>query len=182
MSVFTKKGDTGKTRILNGIELSKAHIRIKSIANIDELNSYIGLIRSFEIIPKPIKNFLLEVQNDLFKISAMLACTTQKLYERIPKITSIDVEKLEIQIDRYEKLLPKQHFFIIPGGSQEISFIHISRSVCRRAETYVVELNDKEKIEPIIIKYINRLSDYLFVLARYTAKLQNIKEQRANVR
>ncbi len=182
MSVYTTKGDSGTTRILSGIELSKADVRIKAIGSIDELSSYLGLLRSFEIIPGQVKNFLLEIQNDLFKISAMLACPTKKHYDRIPKITQIDIEKIEIQIDRYEKILPPQKFFILPGGSQETSFIHISRSICRRAETYVVELNDKEEVDPLILKYLNRLSDYLFILARYIAKLQGIEEPRANIR
>ncbi len=179
MSVKTGKGDSGKTRILSGVELSKADIRIKAIGSLDELSSYIGLIRSFDAIPKPQKNFLLELQNDLFKISAMLACPTKKMYDKIPKITDTDIEKLEVQIDRYEKILPPQKFFLLPGGSQETSFIHIARAICRRAETYVVELFEKEEVENNIIKYLNRLSDYLFILARYIAQLQGIEEVKA---
>ncbi len=179
MSVITGKGDKGKTRILSGVELSKADIRIKAIGSLDELSSYIGLIRSFEAMPKPQKNFLLELQNDLFKISAMLACPTKKMYDKIPKITDTDIEKLEVQIDRYEKILPPQKFFLLPGGSQETSFIHIARAVCRRAETYAVELFEKEEVENNIIKYLNRLSDYLFILARYIAQVQGIEEVKA---
>ncbi len=182
MSVYTTKGDSGTTRILSGIELSKADVRIKGIGSIDELSSYIGLIRSFDVIPRPIKNFLLEIQNDLFKVSAMLSCPTKKLYDRIPKLSNTDIEKIEIQIDRYEKLLPRQKFFILPGGTMETSFLHIARAVCRRAETHIVELNDKEEVEDLILKYLNRLSDYLFILARYIAQLQGIKEARPSVR
>ncbi len=182
MSVYTTKGDSGTTRILSGIELSKADVRIKAIGSIDELSSYIGLLRSFDPVPSPIKNFLLEIQNDLFKISAMLACPSKKLYERIPKITGTDIEKLEIQIDRYEKLLPRQRYFILPGGTMETSFFHVARAVCRRAETNIVELNDQEELEALILKYLNRLSDYLFILARYIAHEQGIEEDRPSVR
>ena len=182
MSVYTTKGDSGTTRILSGIELSKADVRIKTIGSLDELSSYIGLVRSFEIISEPIKNFLLEVQNDLFKISAMLSCSEKKLYDRIPKIVETDIEKIEILIDKYEKLIPVQRFFILPGGSMETSFIHIARAVSRRAETYAVELNEKQEIDHLILKYLNRLSDYLYIIARYVAHQHGIVEQKANLR
>ncbi len=181
MSVYTKKGDKGKTHLFGGIKLSKSDTRIKTLGSIDELNSYIGLIRSYQVIPKPIVNFLLQIQNDLFKISAMLACTKGQLSDRLPNITEDDIEKIEIQIDKYEKLLPEQKYFILPGGTIETSFIHIARSVCRRAETYTVELSERGKIESLIIKYLNRLSDYFFILARYIAHLQELKETRADL-
>ncbi len=181
MSVYTRRGDDGYTRLLSGERVSKSSKRIRAIGGIDELSSYLGLLRSLGL-RQNVKNFLVELQNDLFKIGSMLAYTKGRYSDRIPRITSLDVEKLESQIDRLEAKLDVQKFFILPGGSLEVSYIHIARTVCRRVESDIAELFAEDGIDEIILKYMNRMSDYLYVLARYVAKEQGIEEQRANLK
>ncbi|MBB1150251.1 MULTISPECIES: cob(I)yrinic acid a,c-diamide adenosyltransferase [unclassified Myroides] len=172
MKIYTKTGDGGTTALFGGTRVPKDHIRIESYGTIDELNAYIGLIRDQDI-PDLEQQALLAIQHDLFTLGAMLATDPQKARlkngkERlnIPKITAETVDALEREIDRMEQDLPPMTHFILPGGHTIVSFCHIARCVCRRAERLSVQLSQEEAVEAEILMYINRLSDYLFVLAR----------------
>ncbi|MBB1139170.1 cob(I)yrinic acid a,c-diamide adenosyltransferase [Myroides sp. WP-1] len=172
MKIYTKTGDEGTTALFGGTRVPKNHIRIEAYGTIDELNAYVGMIRDQEI-PQIEKEFLLSIQNQLFTLGAMLATDPQKALlkngkERlnIPKITADTLVCMESEIDRMESHLPPMTHFILPGGHPTVSFCHIARCVCRRAERLSVQLDQIEPVEEEILKYINRLSDYLFVLAR----------------
>ena len=182
MKIYTKTGDKGTTALFGGTRVKKYNLRIESYGTVDELNSYIGLIKDQEI-NSYIKESLLKVQNDLFTLGAMLATPPEKETlksgkERlnIPKIDSDSILFLENEIDKMDALLPQMTHFILPGGHQSVSFCHIARCVCRRAERLSVELNDQENIHNDIIKYLNRLSDFLFVLARMLSKELLVEE------
>ncbi|MGB1284414.1 MAG: cob(I)yrinic acid a,c-diamide adenosyltransferase [Polaribacter sp.] len=182
MKIYTKTGDTGTTALFGGTRVSKHHLRIESYGTVDELNAYIGLIKDQEI-HQNVKNLLLKIQNELFTIGSMLATPPEKETlksgkERlnISKIDENSIHFLENEIDKMNEELPKMTHFILPGGHQTVSFCHIARCVCRRAERLSVALNEQEIINPAILKYLNRLSDYLFVLARKLSKDLQIKE------
>ncbi|WP_407323946.1 cob(I)yrinic acid a,c-diamide adenosyltransferase [Tenacibaculum maritimum] len=172
MKIYTKTGDKGTTALFGGTRVPKNHLRIECYGTVDELNSYIGLIRDQQI-SKDIQNDLLKIQNDLFTLGAMLATPPEKETlkngkERlnIPKINHTSINFLEKQIDHINKALPQMTHFILPGGHQTVSFCHISRCICRRTERLAVALNEEEAINNDILMYLNRLSDYLFILAR----------------
>jgi len=172
MKVYTKTGDKGTTALFGGTRVPKHHIRIESYGTIDELNSYIGLIRDQEI-DKLYKTTLIEIQDQLFTVGAILATDPKKATLKsgiqrlnIPKISNKEIEKLEKQMDLMEESLPPMTHFVLPGGHQTVSFCHIARTVCRRAERLASHLNSIEPFQPETLMYINRLSDYLFVLAR----------------
>ncbi|SMC45654.1 cob(I)yrinic acid a,c-diamide adenosyltransferase [Moheibacter sediminis] len=171
MKVYTKTGDKGTTSLYGGVKVSKNHVRIDAYGTVDELNSAIGLIRSTEILPIYIEQ-LIKIQKDLFHVGAELATPQEKMYlangkSRLPKLVSeIDIEQLENWIDEMEEELPPLMHFILPGGYLAASHAHLSRCICRRAERITVALNDLEEIRGFVLKYLNRLSDYLFVLAR----------------
>jgi cob(I)alamin adenosyltransferase len=172
MKVYTKTGDTGTTALFGGTRVPKDHIRIESYGTVDELNSHIGLIRDQDIDIR-YKNILVEIQDRLFTVGAILATPPEKEVlksgERRLKnlgIVESDIELLEKEIDWMEDSLPPMTHFVLPGGHTTVSYCHIARCVCRRAERLAVHLDHIEPINPIAIKYLNRLSDYLFVLAR----------------
>ncbi len=172
MKVYTKTGDQGTTALFGGTRVSKDHIRIESYGTVDELNSYIGLIRDQEM-NQHYKNILIEIQDRLFTVGAILATPPEKEVLkngelRLQKlgILESDIELLENEIDAMEESLPPMTHFVLPGGHTTVSYCHIARCVCRRAERLSVHLSHTEPIAPIAIKYMNRLSDYLFVLAR----------------
>ncbi len=172
MKVYTKTGDTGTTALFGGTRVSKHHIRIESYGTVDELNSHIGLIRDQEI-NFHYKEVLIEIQDRLFTVGAILATPpekeTLKSGEKRLKnlgILESDIEYLENEIDKMEESLPPMTHFVLPGGHTTVSYCHIARCVCRRAERLSVHLNDIEPTDELVIKYLNRLSDYLFVLAR----------------
>lgn len=172
MKVYTKTGDKGTTALFGGTRVPKHHIRIESYGTVDELNSYIGLIRDQEI-NQLYKDVLIEIQDKLFTVGAVLATDPEKAIlkngkERlnIPKISEEDLLLLENEIDRMEESLPPMTHFVLPGGHTTVSFCHIARCVCRRAERLSVQLNESEEVDESVLKYLNRLSDYLFVLAR----------------
>ena len=172
MKIYTKTGDTGTTALFGGTRVPKHHIRIESYGTIDELNSWLGLIRDQEI-DAHFKNILTAIQDKLFTVGAILATDPEKALlkngkERlnIPKIDANDIELLEKEIDTMgESLSPMTHF-ILPGGHTTVSYCHISRTVCRRAERMASLLNENEPFDKSVLTYINRLSDYLFMLAR----------------
>jgi len=165
MKIYTKTGDKGFTSLIGGTRVPKYHIRIESYGTIDELNSYIGLIRDQDIDAAD-KTLLKEIQDRLFTIGASLAVDPDKSKMVIPDLHTEDVELLEEEMDRINEKIPPLKHFILPGGSNAISFCHIARCVCRRAERLVVQLNDESSVDEKVIIYLNRLSDYLFTLAR----------------
>jgi len=165
MKIYTKKGDKGETSLLGGTRVAKSHIRIESYGTVDELNSWIGLIRDQQI-DNDTKKFLIHVQDRLFTIGSHLAADPTKSGIKIPEIKEENVIALEKEMDKMNEVLPEMRSFVLPGGHTTVSYCHIARCVCRRAERCSVDLAGKEKVEDIIIKYLNRLSDYLFVLSR----------------
>ena len=172
MKVYTKTGDQGTTALFGGTRVPKHHIRIESYGTVDELNSHIGLLRDQEMNQR-YKNVLIEVQDRLFTVGAILATPPEKETlkngeKRLQNlgILESDIEYLEKEIDTMEESLPPMTHFVLPGGHTTVSYCHISRCVCRRAERLATHLNDIETTNEYVIKYLNRLSDYLFVLAR----------------
>jgi cob(I)alamin adenosyltransferase len=172
MKIYTKTGDNGTTALFGGTRVKKYNSRIESYGTVDELNSYIGLIKDQEISEEA-KGSLLKIQNELFTLGAMLATPPEKETlkngkERlnIPKIDDASILFLENEIDKMDEVLPQMTHFVLPGGHQAVSFCHVARCVCRRAERLSVALNDLEPLNENVLKYLNRLSDYLFVLAR----------------
>ena len=176
MKVYTKTGDKGTTALFGGTRVPKDHIRIESYGTVDELNSYIGLIRDQEI-KQHYKDILIEIQDRLFTVGAILATPPEKEVlkngeKRLQNlgIVESDIELLEKEIDAMEDSLPQMTHFVLPGGHTTVSYCHIARCVCRRAERLAVHLSHNEPVADITIKYLNRLSDYLFVLARKLSK------------
>ena len=182
MKVYTKTGDTGTTALFGGTRVPKDHARIESYGTVDELNSYIGLIRDQEI-NQHFKDILIEIQDRLFTVGAILATPPEKEVlkngqKRLQNLGIIesDIELLEKEIDTMEDSLPQMTHFVLPGGHTTVSYCHIARCVCRRAERLAVHLSHNEPVADIAIKYLNRLSDYLFVLARKLSKELNADE------
>ena len=172
MKVYTKTGDTGTTALFGGTRVPKHHIRIESYGTVDELNSHIGLIRDQDMSDL-YKKVLIEIQDRLFTVGAILATPPEKetLKNGQPRLQNLgivesDIEFSENEIDMMEEALPPMTHFVLPGGHTTVSYCHIARCVCRRAERLAVHLNDIEPTDERVIKYLNRLSDYLFVLAR----------------
>ena len=175
--IYTKTGDLGQTSLIGGVKVPKSHLRIESYGTIDELNSYIGLVSDL-ITDESAKIMLKEIQDRLFTIGSSLACDPDKEpLMKIPDLKETDVVLLEKEIDKMNELLPGMKSFILPGGHPAISTTHIARCVCRRAERLCVNMQEHELfVDPLVIKYINRLSDYLFVLSRHIGHLLNVPE------
>ncbi len=176
MKIYTKTGDKGTTALFGGTRVPKHHIRIESYGTVDELNSHIGLVRDQAIDVKT-KEILTHIQDKLFTVGAILATDPEKATlksgkERlnIPKIEDEDVFLLEKEIDAMNNELPPMTHFVLPGGHTTVSYCHIARCVCRRAERLATLLNENEPIDEMVLMYLNRLSDYLFVLARKLSK------------
>lgn len=169
--IYTKTGDKGNTSLIGGTKVPKSHLRIEAYGTVDELNSYIGLCRDL-IMDDTSRAVLQEVQDRLFTIGSALACDPLKEPKmRIPDLKDTDIHFLEKEIDRMTEALPPMKHFILPGGHPTVSQLHIARCVCRRAERCCVRLElEGQEVEAIILQYINRLSDYLFMLARYTGQ------------
>ena len=172
MKIYTKTGDKGTTALFGGTRVPKDHIRIESYGTIDELNSYIGLIRDQEM-NSHYKKILIEIQDRLFTVGAILATPPKKEVLKSGEnrlqnlgIIATDIELLENEIDTMEKNLPPMTHFVLPGGHSTVSHCHIAGCICRRAERLAVHLDHNEAVPEIVIQYLNRLSDYLFVLAR----------------
>ncbi|HSR39115.1 MAG TPA: cob(I)yrinic acid a,c-diamide adenosyltransferase [Phnomibacter sp.] len=177
LKIYTKTGDNGTTSLIGGTKVSKDHIRIESYGSVDELNSYIGLITDLSGNFYS-TDFLRQIQDRLFTIGSSLACDPEKEPGfAIPDLKQSDIEQLEREIDRMNLELPEMKHFILPGGHPTVSHIHIARCVCRRAERQCVHLNGSGgKVEQLVIVYLNRLSDYLFVLARFVSKQLEVTE------
>lgn len=168
MKIYTKTGDKGQTSLIGGTRVPKYHLRIETYGTIDELNSWLGLIRDQQINEKSVKA-LLEIQDRLFTIGSLLAEDPEKSRMKLPHINSNDITFLENEIDAMNEKIPELKSFILPGGHTTVSYCHIARCVCRRAERHIVHLSEDAVIDEKIIIYINRLSDYLFTLARFLA-------------
>jgi cob(I)alamin adenosyltransferase len=175
--IYTKTGDKGKTSLIGGTKILKSDLRIETYGTIDELNSWIGFLND-AVNDFSANHILKEIQDRLFTIGSSLACDPQKETKLIiPDLHETDITLLEKEIDTMNETLPEMKHFILPGGHSAVSITHITRSICRRAERCVVSLQDHQGyVEPLVIKYLNRLSDYLFVLARYVAHIHNVPE------
>lgn len=182
MKIYTKTGDKGETALYGGTRVSKASARVESYGTIDELNSFIGSAKC-EITDEKVLNQLRKIQFDLFTVGSESATPTDKLTLANGKsrlalmISDVEIEELEHWMDEFEKELKPLQYFILPGGGKGPTSLHICRTVCRRAERSLVFLNESEEVRPELIKYLNRLSDYLFVLARYVAHLHHEPEE-----
>ncbi len=175
--IYTKKGDQGTTCLVSGETVDKSHTRLDSYGTLDELNSYIGYARlELKNISK-LDPLLFEIQNDLFNIGSQLANTDPNIKSKLPNIFDKDVLKLEKCIDELTEELPDLKNFILPGGTKASGLLHIARTVCRRAERIIIKLKtENNPIDPLFIQYINRLSDLLFVMARYANKTHNVPD------
>jgi len=181
LKIYTKTGDSGNTSLIGGTKVSKNNLRIETYGTVDELNSFIGLLIDSMNPFKPLHSLqidLKEIQDRLFTIGSSLACDPDKAPQmKIPDLLISDVEWLEKQIDQMQASLPVMKHFILPGGHTAVSTAHITRCVCRRAERLCVALQENNLfIEPLVIQYLNRLSDYLFVVARYIGQQLHIEE------
>ncbi len=175
MKIYTKTGDGGQTSLVGGTRVSKTELRIEAYGTVDELNSYIGLVRDQEV-NNGRKEILKEIQDRLFTIGSILASEPEQTKKRIPDLHESDIELLEKEMDKMDKSLEPMRFFILPGGHQSVSFGHLARTVCRRAERIVLRLSGESEVNVLVVRYLNRLSDYLFVLCRMMIKDLNIEE------
>ncbi|WP_299825080.1 cob(I)yrinic acid a,c-diamide adenosyltransferase [uncultured Pontibacter sp.] len=165
MKIYTKTGDKGTTALIGGTRVSKADLRIDAYGTVDELNSYIGLVRDQEVNNSRL-DVLKEIQDRLFTIGALLATDPGKSKMKTPDLHEEDITLLEQEIDAYTAEVPPLRAFILPGGHQSVSFCHVARCVCRRAERLAISLQQVSEVDDLVIKYLNRLSDYLFALCR----------------
>jgi len=177
LKIYTKTGDLGKTSLIGGTKVPKSNLRIESYGTVDELNSHIGLVSDL-FTNEHTRVILKEIQDRLFTVGSSLACDPDKApLMKIPDLKEADVVLLEKEIDAMNDVLPAMKHFILPGGHQAVSSTHIARCVCRRAERLCVNMQEHELfVDPLVIKYINRLSDYLFVLSRYAAHQLSVPE------
>ena len=175
MKIYTKTGDKGFTSLIGGVRVPKHNMRIESYGTVDELNSHIGLVRDQEIDLNT-KTILIEIQDRLFTIGSHLAADPVKSRMKLPEIHESDITLLETEIDKMNETLPEMKSFVLPGGHTVVSFCHIARCVCRRAERCVTHLASTEHVEEPIAIYLNRLSDYLFVLSRKLVHDYNAEE------
>lgn len=176
MKIYTKTGDTGQTALIGGTRVLKSHSRVSAYGTVDELNSWIGLLRDQAVIQPSEKVVILLIQDRLFIMGSLLAADPEKSRMKLPELTIDDVLILETEIDRMDALLPQLKNFILPGGHQSVSFCHLARCICRRAEREVVSLSTETLVDPMIIIYLNRLSDFLFTLARYWSMVAGAEE------
>jgi cob(I)alamin adenosyltransferase len=182
MKIYTKTGDNGTTGLVGGTRIPKHDLRIDCYGTVDELNSYLGLIRD-QTISDDSKTTLIKIQNQLFIIGSLLATDPEKIKDEskrkrlgITLLKSEAIEFLETEIDTMNSVLPPMTHFILPGGHQTVSFCHIARCICRRAERNISKLNTEQPIQPEILIYLNRLSDFIFVLARKLSKELHAEE------
>ena len=175
MKVYTKTGDKGMTSLFGGTRVPKHHDRINAYGTVDELNAHIGLLRDQEANKGRYK-ILAEVQDRLFTIGSILAADPDNKKIKVPELAEEDIRYLEKEIDLMDEALPPMKNFVLPGGHQSVSFCHIARCVCRRAERLVIALAEHDGVNPNVIQYLNRLSDYLFVLSRKMADELNAEE------
>jgi cob(I)alamin adenosyltransferase len=174
--IYTRKGDKGETSLIGGSRVAKSDQRIEAYGTLDELNSFIGLIRDFSVDQEQ-KDTIGHIQSHVFIAESIYAADSEASLVSLPKLTENDIELLEHEIDRMNVHLPELKNFILPGGHPVVSYCHIARTVCRRAERILVRLDMKDTDHELVVKYINRLSDYLFVLARFVGRELGVAEQ-----
>lgn len=175
--IYTRTGDSGKTALIGGTRVPKYHDRIEAYGTVDELNAFVGLIRDHQEIDAQSYKVLLEIQDRLFTLESHLAEDKQAIVAKpMPPLHDTDVLLLENEIDRMNESLPPLSNFILPGGNILVSYCHIARTICRRAERISVKLSEYQAVEHIDLRYLNRLSDYFFVLARYLGHQSGAKE------
>lgn len=175
MRIYTKTGDKGDTGLFGGKRVSKSELRIEAYGTIDELNSYVGLLRDQKVNADR-KESLIEIQDRLFTIGSILATEPGNDKVKIPALHEEDVVRVEKEIDSMDSTLAPMKSFVLPGGHSSVSVGHITRTVCRRAERLVIRLHEQEKVDSLVIQYLNRLSDYLFVLCRKMTAELNAEE------
>ncbi|MEM7296850.1 MAG: cob(I)yrinic acid a,c-diamide adenosyltransferase [Bacteroidota bacterium] len=174
--LYTKTGDKGKTSLLGGKKVSKADLRIEAYGNVDELNAFIGHLKDHEDVENRLKQQLYWIQEHLFTVGSILATEESFSGFELPEITETEVTQLEVWIDKFDKEVPPLKNFILPGGHPAVSLTHICRTVCRRTERSIISLANSEGIDQVILQFINRLSDYLFIFARVLSTLLNAPE------
>jgi cob(I)alamin adenosyltransferase len=175
VKIYTKTGDQGTTALFGGKRLPKSDLRIEVYGTVDELNSFLGLLRDQPVNSKR-KDALIEIQDRLFTIGSILATEPGNTKVRVPSLQEGDVVFLENEIDKMDALLPPMKFFVLPGGHESVSIGHVVRTVCRRVERLVIALKEQNQLDPLVIKYLNRLSDYLFMLCRMMALELKVEE------
>ncbi|WPP50655.1 cob(I)yrinic acid a,c-diamide adenosyltransferase [Catalinimonas niigatensis] len=175
MKIYTKTGDQGNTSLIGGIRVPKSHDRVEAYGTVDELNSFIGIVRDMSV-NETRQSIFQHIQETLFVMGSLLAADPGKKPSYLPDLQEEDILQLEQAIDQMQDELPEMKHFILPGGHPDVSNCHLARAVCRRAERTVVRLHEKEEVDANIIVYLNRLSDYLFVLARYIGKEHQVAE------
>lgn len=176
LKLYTKTGDKGTTSLLGGKKVSKSHDRIEAYGNVDELNSFIGLLKDQPEVETRIKQQLYWIQETLFSLGSILATESGFTGFKLPEITSIEIKQMEQWIDKYSAKVPDLKNFILPGGHQAVSICHVCRTVCRRTERSVIKLSENETLNENIIPFLNRLSDYFFILARKITVDLNVPE------
>lgn len=165
MKIYTKTGDKGQTSLIGGTRVPKHHIRIEAYGTVDELNSWMGVIRD-SITDDATKKLIIDIQDKLFTIGSHLASDPEKSKMKLPEITDAHVAVMETAIDEIDKVVPPMKNFVLPGGHLSVSHCHVARCVCRRAERCIIHLSETAPVEDVVIRYVNRLSDYLFMLSR----------------
>ena len=173
MTIYTRAGDKGKTSLVDGKKVSKSHVRLEAYGTVDELNSSLGIVIA-NLKDKALTEELIKIQNDLFEVGSQLA--SSKRDKKIDIYLEKSVKEFENSLDKWTKKLPKLEHFILPGGGKAGSTLHLSRTICRRAERRVVDLSKKETVDQNVIMYLNRLSDLLFIMARVINKKEKHKE------
>lgn len=176
MKIYTKTGDKGQTSLIGGTRVPKNHLRIEAYGTVDELNSWIGVVRD-SMVFEDLQNTLIEIQDRLFTIGSSLATDPEKSPKtQLPDLHESDIQFLEQKMDEMNETLPEMRSFVLPGGHLSVSYAHVARTVCRRAERKVIALNENAFVAPLVQPYLNRLSDYLFVLSRKLSKELNANE------
>ncbi len=173
--IYTKTGDKGTTSLIGGTRVPKYHDRIEAYGTVDELNAFVGLLRDQDIDTHS-QEILLEIQDRLFTLESMLAADAERHLKSLPGLKEEDIRLLETEIDHMNESLPELTAFTLPGGHPTVSYCHVARTVCRRAERLTIKLNESFPLPPLVITYLNRLSDYLFVLSRKFSRDFGIEE------
>lgn len=176
LKLYTKTGDKGQTSLLGGKKVLKSDLRIEAYGNVDELNSFIGMLKDQPEVPARIGSQFYWIQETLFSMGSILATETGFKGFKLPTIGSVEIKQIELWIDKYSAELPELKTFILPGGHQVISLCHVCRTVCRRSERSIIALANEESIDRHIIPFMNRLSDYFFVMARKFADMLEVPE------
>ena len=165
MKIYTKTGDKGQTSLIGGIRVPKHHIRIEAYGTVDELNSWMGVLRDL-IEDKTTKALIVDIQDRLFTIGSLLASDPEKSKMKLPELHAEDILQLEKEIDAIDSSVPPMKSFVLPGGHLTVSYCHVARCVCRRAERHTIHLSENAPVNDLVLQYLNRLSDYLFMLSR----------------